>query len=173
MPSGTKVAATAALILAFIAPGAVAQEDGVFVDPDSPAGKEYVLPIDQARRDATGAGGRSPVTGRPTPAFGEGVRPDRRPDRAADPRGGTQGGTQGSTAREAKSAPTIASAQSALTVASARRARERDGIDRALTKASVGGDGGESEGSLVLLVGGVVVMVLGVGAGLFLRRRTT
>ncbi len=169
MPSGLKVAATAALILAFIAPGAVAQEDGVFVDPDSPAGKEYVLPIDQARRDATGAGARSPVTGRPTPAFGEGVRPDRRPDRAADPRGGTQG----STAREARSAPTIASAQSALTVASARRARERDGIDRALTKASVGGDGGESEGSLVLLVGGVVVMVFGVGAGLFLRRRTT
>lgn len=169
MPFGSRVATVAALVLALTVPTAVAQEDGVFVDPDSPAGKEYVLPIDQARRDATGAGGRSPVTGRPTPAFGEGVRPDRSPDRAADPRGGTQG----STARGAKSAPTTASAQSALTVASARRARERDGIDRALTKASVSGDGGESEGSLVLLVGGVVVMVFGVGAGLFLRRRAT
>jgi len=160
MPFWSRVAAVAALVLALTAPMAVAQEDGVFVDPDSPSGKEYVLPIDQARRDAAGTGGRPPVPGRPTPAFGEGVRPDRGPDRASDPRGGTQA----STAPGAESAPTIASAQ---------RAQEREGIDRALTKASVGGDGGESEGSLVLLMGGLVVMAVGVAAGLFLRRRTT
>lgn len=165
MPFGSRVAAVAALVLALTAPMAVAQEDGVFVDPDSPAGKEYVLPIDQARREAAGTGGRPSVPGRPTPAFGEGVRPDQgRPDRVPDRAGDPRGGTQASTAPGAESAATSAPAQ---------RAQERDGIDRALTKASVGGDGGASEGSLVLLVGGVVVMTLGVVAGLFLRRRTT
>jgi len=162
MPFERKVAAVALLTLALIAPTAVAQEDGVTVDPDSPAGKEYALPIDQARRDAANGGGNaSPGLPRPTPAFGVGVRPDFGPGRARGPRGGKQAST---TSRSATSAlaPTIASAQ---------RAQEQAGIDRALSKASVGS--AASEGSLVLLVGGVVVMVLGVAAGLFLRRRTT
>ena len=50
-----RVAASIGAALALLGGGAgmaIAQEDGVFVDPDSPAGKEYALPLDSARRDA-------------------------------------------------------------------------------------------------------------------------
>jgi hypothetical protein len=44
-------------LVALIAPTAAwAQEPGVHSDPDSPAGKEYALPLDSVRRD-TGGGG--------------------------------------------------------------------------------------------------------------------
>jgi hypothetical protein len=42
---------------------AAAQSDGVFVDPDTPAGKEYALPLDKARQDVapnSGAGSSEP-----------------------------------------------------------------------------------------------------------------
>jgi hypothetical protein len=45
-----------------LAPPALAQR-GVFVDPDSPAGKEYALPLEEARRH--GAGGGAPGAGQP------------------------------------------------------------------------------------------------------------
>jgi hypothetical protein len=64
--------ALAALVLLVVAPSAVAQEDGVFVDPDSPAGKEYAVPIDQARGEAAGGGNRPPGE---EPLFGEGIEP--------------------------------------------------------------------------------------------------
>jgi hypothetical protein len=65
---------SALLAVASFAPAAAAQDKGVFVDPDSPAGKEYAIPLDQARRDA-GAGGN---TGRDSgtggqPLFGVGI----------------------------------------------------------------------------------------------------
>ena len=49
-------------------------------------------------------------------------------------------------------------------------AQAQDRIARALTVASVN-SGDSSEGSLVLLVGGSVVLVLGVALGYGLRRR--
>lgn len=56
---------------------ALAQEDGVFVDPDSPAGKEYAIPLDEARREATG--GEDGTPGSAPPLFGEGVMPESAP----------------------------------------------------------------------------------------------
>ena len=54
--------------LALPAP-ARAQEEGVFVDPDSPAGKEYAIPFEAARRGvAPERDGRTSP-----PLFGEGV----------------------------------------------------------------------------------------------------
>ena len=47
----------ALLVLVVAAPPAIAREDGVSVDPDSPAGVEYAVPLDQARREATGTAG--------------------------------------------------------------------------------------------------------------------
>ncbi len=47
----------ALVVLAVAAPPAIAQEDGVFVDPDSPAGREYAVPLEEARREATGTAG--------------------------------------------------------------------------------------------------------------------
>jgi hypothetical protein len=55
----TVVGRTALLVtlaVTSLAPAAAAQEEGVFVDPDSPAGKEYAIPLEQARRDAAGGG---------------------------------------------------------------------------------------------------------------------
>jgi hypothetical protein len=56
-----------------LAPTAVAQEDGVFVDPDSPAGKEYAIPLDQARRDAAGGGAAGGGGGSGQSLFGAGI----------------------------------------------------------------------------------------------------
>ena len=52
---------------------AFAQRDGVYVDPDSPAGKEYALPLDAARRNVTGGGGSAAPGGDAPPLFGAGV----------------------------------------------------------------------------------------------------
>lgn len=43
----------AAMALAFGAGPAHAQEDGVTIDTDSPAAKEYALPHEEARREAS------------------------------------------------------------------------------------------------------------------------
>lgn len=71
--------------LSAIGVDAIAQEDGVFVDPESPAGKEYAIPFDEARREAGGGSGGAPGTAAP---FGEGIERD---DDAA-PDGGQSGG---------------------------------------------------------------------------------
>lgn len=62
------------LALAIPAATAFAQAPGVIVEPDSPAGQEYAIPFDQARRDAAGggvAGGRGGAGA--APLFGAGV----------------------------------------------------------------------------------------------------
>ncbi len=41
------------------APAALAQTPGLHVDPNSPSGKEYAVPLDHARSNA-GGGGSSP-----------------------------------------------------------------------------------------------------------------
>jgi hypothetical protein len=62
------------------APGtASAQERGVHVDPGSPAGKEYAIPIERARREASG-GTKLTTSAAPTqtaavPLFGQGIKP--------------------------------------------------------------------------------------------------
>jgi hypothetical protein len=90
----------ALLAVATLAPAAAAQEEGVFVDPDSPAGKEYAIPLDQARRDAAGGGnaargsedgGQSLFGTGITPAEGSGRgsgSPDGGPDVAQSPAAG-------------------------------------------------------------------------------------
>jgi hypothetical protein len=61
------------------APAATAQEPGVHVEPNSPAGREYAIPFAQARNDANpgnpGAGDSGPGgSADAAPAFGSGVR---------------------------------------------------------------------------------------------------
>jgi hypothetical protein len=68
-------AAVFCLSLMLVGGGAAnAQGQGVHVDPDSPAGKEYALPLDQARRDAGGGlvDGKSRGAHR-APLFGAGI----------------------------------------------------------------------------------------------------
>jgi hypothetical protein len=78
MPSQTSLRwpVCAAVSLAFFGANAgqgVAQDDGVHVDPKSPAGKEYALPLDQARRDAAGGDAPGRGSGDSAPLFGAGI----------------------------------------------------------------------------------------------------
>jgi hypothetical protein len=132
---------------------AVAQDDEIFVDPDSPSGKEYALPIDRAReqgasqaRRSGGAGG-----GREAPLFGEGVRGDR------------------AAAATAASGAARSEADGAAKDAPARPAAEGNApVDRTTQAAAPEGSGG-----LVAVAGaGIGVVLLGVLAGLWLRRRS-
>jgi hypothetical protein len=87
-----RTALTALLLAATAAPPAAAQEDGVFVDPDSPAGVEYAIPLQEARRQAAGGRRADPGSGRPL--FGEGI--ERAPGPASRSDGGgssDQGGS--------------------------------------------------------------------------------
>lgn len=165
MACTSRVVTIGALILTLQAPLAYAQpENGVTVDRGSPAGKEYALPVDQARRDAVDGGGGGDATA-PPPAFGAGVHPD-----SASGRTGGFSGHRGARAGVARTNGPATPSDSIPVTTSAQRARERDGIDRALVTASAGG-AGASEGSLAFLLGGVVVMVFGAAAGVLLRRR--
>jgi hypothetical protein len=93
---------TTIALLTLAAPAASAQERGVFIDPDSPAGTEYAIPLDQARREAAGgAAGSGAPPGREQPLFGAGIAPriEERPARRSDSRrrsrqGGAQNGDQ-------------------------------------------------------------------------------
>ena len=85
-------------ILASLGGTAHAQQDGVFYDPDTPAGKEYSLPADRARSElgprGDARGGLSGTAGRASnealhgddgavPLFGAGVEPEREPVRGS------------------------------------------------------------------------------------------
>ncbi len=53
--------------------GSASAQDGVVVDPSSPSGKEYAIPLDAARRDAAPGGQNSGGDSQSAPLFGEGV----------------------------------------------------------------------------------------------------
>ncbi|MGC1165450.1 MAG: hypothetical protein WA862_05015 [Solirubrobacterales bacterium] len=55
--------------------GPATAADEVHFDPDSPAGKEYALPLDQAREEATGGGKADEDSAAGAPLFGAGVSP--------------------------------------------------------------------------------------------------
>lgn len=77
----------ACAIAALAAPGAAAQ---VYVDPESPSGKEYALPLESQRRQADPArrSGAKVVPGEQTsPLFGEGIQPARKPRKTVATRG--------------------------------------------------------------------------------------
>jgi hypothetical protein len=90
MTTRHKLIVLAASSLALAAPGdrAAAQ---VFVDPGSPSGKEYAIPLEEARREAASGGSDLKVApgSRSAPLFGEGVG-----DGASD--GGGSGSDDGS-----------------------------------------------------------------------------
>lgn len=137
-------------------PSASAQDDRVFVDPESPTGKEYALPIQRAREQgAADVQTQNPVAGaRTAPLFGEGVESSgagkSKRQRAPEMRGSSDD-TSGATASKARSEPTTASAT----------------VDLRSEVATPDGAGGLAAvvgaGTAVLLVGGLV--------GLLLRRR--
>lgn len=129
------------------APAVWGQDEGVVVDPDSPAGKEYAIPLDQARRDSSGGtsargdGGGSASAPGGQPLFGSGI----------SPRGGR--------AEQARDQASTADTQG-------RRSAPATTSTVLATAAEKGGD------SSRLVLGAVVVGILLLGAilGLGLRR---
>jgi hypothetical protein len=116
-----------AVVLGGAAPTAAsAAEPGVHVDPGSPAGKEYALPLDQVRRDARGGGGstaggssgagaQKSSSARPA-LFGEGIKPSNGHGAGKTQGGAARGGSgdvaPGSEAARRLSAPATASSGS-------------------------------------------------------------
>ncbi len=92
-----------ATTLSVAAPTSALGEPGVTVDPRSPAGQEYAVPVDAARQIGSGQGG-APATATPTgetvapsgasargstpQLFGEGVEPPRQAGQPAQRRAG-------------------------------------------------------------------------------------
>jgi hypothetical protein len=142
------VAVLSLAALAFVLPtGSAAgkEEPGVHVDPGSPAGKEYAIPLESARREGAGGGvqgsggGGGSASGSSPPLFGAGISQAKR---HSSDGGGKDAGSGDSGGGAAPSA--------AKSVA----ARADDGGSASLRTAGIA--------ALVLLVGG--------GLGLGLRR---
>jgi hypothetical protein len=108
--TGIAACVLAALGLMMAAGEASAQSDGVFVDPDTPAGKEYALPLDKARHDVAPSSGSESGD---TELFGAGISKrdggggngDGKGSGATGDRGGDgkQGSSQGDAAIDARS----------------------------------------------------------------------
>jgi hypothetical protein len=144
--------AFATLTLAAPAP---AQEEGVFIDPDSPSAKEYRIPLESERRQADPSQEPSSeiVQGaRSSPIFGAGIV-------------AKGAGSDRNRAQESGAATDGAEPSSAGKPAEA---------DAAILKAATSNPGPPAGGvGMPLTVGGVAagVLLLGGLAGLLLRRR--
>ena len=144
MPRRALAAVIAAALALAAPPAAVAQDDGVFVDPDSPTGAEYDIPLERARRDATSDPGarEQPSRSRTGPLFGEGI-----------------------------SAPAGAKPRPGANARAAAGRREQD-LPASVEAAVIRPGGPEGGASSALLIGGagLLVLALGAGGGVLLRR---
>lgn len=158
--------ATAVLILMLVlTPGAAlgkALPPGVHVDPGSPAGKEYQIPVASARSLGQGKTGSSSSAN--PPLFGVGV--------SSSTTSTTTSSTSSSPGAGATSAARARRRASARRTARKHRKRSAHIAPHSgghITRTLSAQPGGE--GWLPLVVGGVLVLVVGGGGGLGLRRR--
>jgi hypothetical protein len=175
----TLIAFLAALLA--LPAAAAAQRGGVFVDPESPAGKEYAIPLEEARRQ--GAGGGDPTTegrggggARGAPLFGEGIEPAPSApgsrDSSADGRDGESGSAGGGPAPNERGLAPNGGGEAGAGSGKARERRVSETDEGARDRDAVAveaGTGGESE---TLVTAGIAAGVLGVGllVGFGLRR---
>jgi hypothetical protein len=145
---------------------AAALEPGVFVDPGSPAGKEYGVPLSDLRGDASG---HAPVGNEAPPLFGIGISPADASGAAvpAAARGGLHRSRRGhpvSGRRPAGVTPAVgvsAAGTGPPSGASAVSGAALAGLTRH----------GSSAPEVILIEGLVVLGGLGVGAALVVARR--
>ena len=137
----------ACVALLGLAPSAWAQDDPR-VDPDSPAGTEYELPIDRARERASPGG---PHGTTPAPLFGEGLESRKR---------GPGSGSNGSPGSDADSSTTSATNE--------QLGRSTPGPVRAQATTPDSGSGDV----VAIGAGAGGVLLLGGLAGLAWRRRS-
>lgn len=168
-----------AVACALAAPSTGAAREPAQLDPDSPAGVEYELPLDQARRDAApdaggGAGGGGPGAGPrsgsegPAPLFGTGIT------RKASPSGGGQAtADEAERRRQVVKSPERASGDSgdpgAAGAGGEDAACPRAGDSAPCLGSTAATDGGSSTD---LILGGIALAVVVTGGvlGLALRR---
>lgn len=144
------------LALFTMAAASRAEAGEVHFDPESPAGKEYALPLQQARNEALGGGGESTPggggsAGAATPLFGVGV-------------GGEGGGSGpgGGTARpggESKPEGGDEGAQSG-------RSGDLPESDSGSARAGAAATASYSEGEGLLLLAGILTLGAAIGLGL-------
>ena len=154
-------AVTAAMAVAAAAPAAAQDDDGVFVDPSSPSGKEYQIPLESVRRQAdptTRPGAKVAPGERSSPLFGEGIDPGTASG-AITPGGNGGGGagggsSSGSAPPDAPAAPKGSAPSRAIEAA----------------RSAPGAPPGDTGSLLVILSGAALVLLAGCGAGIALRR---
>ena len=127
---------------------------GVHVDPGSPAGKQYAIPIASARGETSGGKGSGSGSSAP-PLFGVGV---------------TASTTTSATTTKT---PAVRHSSRAHKRRAGRRTRphRHSAKPSATTVAAVSAASSRGTGWLPLLTGGVLVLVFAGGGGLLLRRR--
>lgn len=156
------IAATAAVVAALVPSAAFAQgssQPGVHVDPGSPAGKEYQIPVTAARAEASGGPpGSAAGSGADSPLFGRGITPSS--------------GTAG-TGASSRTGTGGAPKQSPPTHVAHRAGPGGSVAASPLAPAAAGSPPGRvgSNSWLPLIGGGALVLVLGGGGGLAFRRR--
>lgn len=134
-------------------------QPGVHVDPGSPAGKEYQIPVVGARSET--AGGTQGQGGNP-PLFGVGVTPatTASADSSAGRPTSSSSASRGATSHSTRTRTAASSSPSGSKPVSAVAPPDPDG------SAPAGGNGW-----IALVAGGLLVLVLGGGGGLLLRGR--
>lgn len=146
------------LVVAAFAPPAAAQQS-IFVDPDSPTGAEYDIPLERARRDASPdpQSANQPYRSRSAPLFGSGIDTGSGPGRA------DQGGV-------ASPSDANGSAPAGKTPRNQRAGRQ--GIPEAVQAAiqQPGAPDGGVGTSLLFGGAGLLVLLLGGVVGIALRR---
>ncbi|HET9721148.1 MAG TPA: hypothetical protein VFP55_13790 [Solirubrobacteraceae bacterium] len=146
---------------------------GVHVDPGSPAGKQYALPISSTRSMAAGQpnGGSSNA-----PAFGVGITPSQSGGASASQAPAT-GGTTASTGQAA------GTGQAGNHTRRSRSHRHHKTSAQLAASSSPGpplppsaissNSGAGSSGWIALILGGALVLLVGGAGGFALRRRLT
>jgi hypothetical protein len=151
------VIALAGLAIGFsavVADAAPGLEPGVHADPGSPAAKEYALPLDQARQ----AGSPSKRGSSRVAPFGAGIHP-------------SGGAGSGSSAGKLPRHGAAGNGASVVVAANASGSRTRAIIPTAVLRAaSERGSAGDGGSILVLIGGGVAILVLGGFGGMVMRR---
>ena len=169
-----------ALLVALLpfAGSASAQDPGVHVDPDSPTGQEYDIPLERARRQASSnpSGSSQPSRSSSEALFGEGIEPATGAARQQDASGQPPSGQPSAGPDRATDAASGRSdrAGERPTKRSRERSEKSNRNPPPAVQAAVENPGAPADGpSSALLLGGIsaVVLIAGAAAGLFLRRR--
>jgi hypothetical protein len=169
LASARRTALITLILAVTVAPGAAAQDEGPIVDPDTPAGKEYALPLEQERREAApGASGQDGDGAGEQPLFGIGIDGSRGA-RGSEGSGSAGAGNDGTGAQGTPGQPGQGDVQERPRSGDAS-SRAGDLAPNAYRPAAI--EAAASEGSDALVTAGIAAAVLAAGllAGFGLRR---